>query len=94
MLKMMKEAFNDHINSEEAKITYPNDYIEWSLNNLYSDIIGNILKDFNYERSFKLLNESEVDYVLDMLETRYKDFKKTDMIKPFYLKAHLTFVKL
>jgi predicted site-specific integrase-resolvase len=91
MLKMVKEAFNDHINSLEHRITYPNDYIEWSLSDIYTDIVSNELKEFNEERSFKLLSESEVDYVLDMMQTRYKDFRKTEMIKPFYMKAHMTF---
>lgn len=94
MLKMVKETFNDYVKTDNFKITYPNDYIEWSLSNLYSDIVANDLKEFNQERSFKLLNESEVDYVLDMMETRYKDFKKTEMIKPFYLKATLTYQQL
>jgi len=94
MVKMVKKTFNDHINSEEHKIAYPNDYIEWSLSNLYTDIVKNDLKEFNSERSFKLLNENEVDYVVDMFETRYKDFKKTEMVKPFHMKAHLTFAKL
>jgi hypothetical protein len=78
----------------ENRITYPNDYIEWSLSNLYSDIITNELKEFNEERSFKLLSEKEVDYVLDMMQTRYKEVRKTEMVKPFYLKAHLTYKKL
>jgi hypothetical protein len=78
----------------ENRITYPNDYIELSLSNLYSDIISNELKEFNEERSFKLLSEKEVDYVLDMMHTRYKELRKTEMVKPFYLKAHLTYKKL
>ena len=40
------------------------------------------------------MNENEVDYILDMVKTRYKDFKETDMYKPFYLKTHLTIKRL
>lgn len=94
MKKMVKEAYSDHLNSEEHLITYPNDYIEWSLGNTYSDIVQNELKEFNYERSFKILNEKEVDYIFEMMETRKKDFKKTEMLQPFYLKAHNTFKSL
>lgn len=94
MINLMRDAFNEYINSDEWTFDHPNDYVEWSLSNLYSDIIANELKEFNFEKDFKLLGENEVDYILDMMEARYKDFKKTDMIKPFHLKASLTFTRL
>ena len=94
MLNLMRDAFNEYINSEECIFDHPNDYVEWSLSNLYSDIIKNELKEFNFEKDFKLLGENEVDYILDMMEARYRDFKRTDMIKPFHLKANLTFTRL
>ena len=94
MKQMVRDAFNDHINSREHLITYPNDFIEWSLSNIYSDIIKNELKEFNHERSFKLLSEKEADYVLEMLQTRQKDFNKVEMLKPFYLKSFLTYKSL
>lgn len=94
MLNLIREAFNEYINTDEWTFNHPNDYVEWSLSNLYSDIIANELKEFNFEKDFKLLGENEVDYILDMMEARYKDFKKTDMIKPFHLKANLTFTRL
>jgi hypothetical protein len=31
--------------------------------------------------------EGEVDYVLDMIKKSYSDFKRTDIMKPFYMKA-------
>lgn len=95
MLSMVKTALADYLTlASTCKISYPNSYVEWSLSNIYTDIVSNSLKEFNHERSFKLLAESEVDYVLDMMETRYKDFKKTEMLKPFFLKAIMTFRKL
>jgi len=75
MKKMVNEAFSDHLNSQENRINYPNDFIEWSLGNIYTEIVENLLQEFNHERSFKILNEKEVDYILEMMETRQKDFK-------------------
>jgi hypothetical protein len=34
-----------------------------------------------------LYTEGEVDYVLDMIKNSYQDFKRTDVMHPFYLKA-------
>jgi hypothetical protein len=34
-----------------------------------------------------LFVEKEVDYVLDMMKNKYKDFKRSDIVRPFYLKA-------
>lgn len=31
--------------------------------------------------------EKEVDYVIDMMKNKYKDFKRSDIMRPFYLKA-------
>ena len=31
--------------------------------------------------------EGEIDYVLDMIKKSYNDFKRTDIMKPFYMKA-------
>jgi Fe-S cluster assembly iron-binding protein IscA len=75
MIKMVVEAYNEYISKDEHKITYANDFVEWSLSNMYSDIVSNELRDFNEERSFKLLNESEVDYVQEMIKTRFKELK-------------------
>ena len=31
--------------------------------------------------------EGEVEYVLDMIKNAYNDFKRTDVMRPFYMKA-------
>jgi hypothetical protein len=31
--------------------------------------------------------EGEIDYVLDMIKKSYNDFRRTDIMKPFYMKA-------
>lgn len=41
-----------------------------------------------------LYKESEVDIVLDMIKNSYGDFKRTDIMKPFYLKALQTLRQL
>lgn len=38
--------------------------------------------------------EDEVDEVLQMVKNSFSDFKRTDLIKPFYLKARETFLFL
>ncbi len=39
-------------------------------------------------------NESEIEIVLDMIKGSYGDFKRTDIMKPFYLKAQATLKNL
>lgn len=39
------------------------------------------------EKNLSLYIEKEVDYVLDMMKNKYKDFKRSEMMRPFYLKA-------
>jgi hypothetical protein len=31
--------------------------------------------------------ENEVDYVIEMMKGKYKDFKRSEIMKPFHLKA-------
>ena len=31
--------------------------------------------------------EKEVDYVIEMMKNKYKDFKRSDIMRPFFLKA-------
>ena len=41
-----------------------------------------------------MYEEKEVDYVIDMMKNKYKDFKRSDLMKPFYLKAQMTLKEL
>ncbi len=34
--------------------------------------------------------EQEVDYVIEMMKNKYKEFKRSDIMRPFYLKARKT----
>lgn len=37
-----------------------------------------------------MYEEKEVDYVIEMMKSKYKDFKRSDIMRPFYLKAQQT----
>ena len=60
--------------------------IDWSGTQLFRKALQEDL-DFNKEQDLSLFVEKEVDYVLDMMKTKYKDFKRSDIMRPFYLKA-------
>lgn len=50
MRKMINDALRDHLTTQTHLITYPNNYIEWSMHSLYSDIVNNEVKEFNHEK--------------------------------------------
>lgn len=31
--------------------------------------------------------EKDIDYVIDMMKNKYKDFKRSEIMRPYYLKA-------
>ena len=61
-------------------------FIDWA----YTPLCIKALKkqtDFNPEKDIKLFVESEVDYVVDMMRSKFQDFERTEIMRPFYLKA-------
>lgn len=60
--------------------------IDWAFSQLFSKAMNRDL-DFNKEGDINIYIEKEVDYCIDMMKNKYKDFKKSDIIRPFYLKA-------
>ena len=61
-------------------------FIDWA----YTPLCVRFLKketEFNPERDIKLFVESELDYVIDMMRSKFKDFERTEIMRPFYLKA-------
>jgi hypothetical protein len=42
------------------------------------------------ENDLSIYVEKEVDYVIDMMKNKYKDFKRSDLMRPFFLKAQQT----
>lgn len=45
---------------------------------------------FNEGNDPRLYKDNEIDYILNMIRYRQKEFEKTDMIKPFYNKSLFT----
>jgi len=43
--------------------------------------------EFNKEKDIKVFIEKEVDYVVDMMRNKFTEFKRTDIMRPFYIKA-------
>ena len=41
-------------------------------------------------KDMSMYEEKEVDYVIEMMKNKYKEFKRSDIMRPFYLKAQLT----
>ena len=39
------------------------------------------------EMDMSLYKEGEVDYVIEMMKNKYKEFKRSDIMRPFNLKA-------
>lgn len=37
-----------------------------------------------------MFTEKEVDYVMEMMKNKYKDFKRSDIMRPFHIKASNT----
>lgn len=63
--------------------------VDWAFTPLFSRALKNDIS-FNEEKDLQLYEEKEVDYVIDMMKNKYKDFKRSDIMRPFYLKAQLT----
>ena len=60
--------------------------IDWAYTPLFQKILNNET-EFNKEQQMNIYIESEVDYVIDMMKGKYKDFKRSEIMRPFYLKA-------
>lgn len=45
---------------------------------------------FNQSGDPRYFKEEEIDYVINMIRFRQKEFQKTDMVKPLYNKALYT----
>jgi hypothetical protein len=43
--------------------------------------------EFNTDKDIKLFTEDELDYVIDMMRSKFQDFERTEIMRPFYLKA-------
>jgi hypothetical protein len=57
------------------------------------DIKENKIK-FNCDGDPRYYKEDEIDYVINMFETNYKDIRKAKLIEPFHGKASDTLVAI
>ncbi|CDW76668.1 UNKNOWN [Stylonychia lemnae] len=60
--------------------------IDWAYTQLFTKAVSQDI-EFNKEGDINIYIEKEVDYCIDMMKNKYKDFKRSDIIRPFYLKA-------
>ena len=61
---------------------------------MYQNTLNGRLKPYNYTHDSKYFTEKEIDYVIEMIQKREKDFVKANLIKAFYFKSSLTLFKL
>ena len=50
--------------------------------------------EFNKDKDLRFFKESEIDYIIEMMKNRYRDFKRSEMTRPFYIKALQTLEKI
>ena len=60
--------------------------MDWAYTLLFARILSKDT-EFNPEQDISLYVEKEVDYVIDMMKNKYKDFKRSEIIRPFFLKS-------
>eukprot|EP00347_Sterkiella_histriomuscorum_P021712 403333026 len=60
--------------------------VDWAFTKLFSKALNQDLQ-FNKDQDMSIYMEKEVDYVIEMMKNKFKDFKRSDIMRPFYLKA-------
>ena len=50
--------------------------------------------EFNKDKDLRFFKETEIDYIIEMMKNRYRDFKRSEMTRPFYIKAMQTLEKV
>jgi hypothetical protein len=67
--------------------------VDWAFTPMFTRALNDDIS-FNTDQNIQLYEEKEVDYVIDMMKNKYKDFKRSDIMRPFYLKAQITLEEL
>lgn len=63
--------------------------IDWEESAIFQMVLdGNI--ELNQDKNNKYFNFDEIDYIVHMMKKRYRDFKTTDMLNPFFRKGKNT----
>jgi len=69
--------------------TYKVPIVDWANSQIFQMVLdGNI--ELNLENSNRFFKSDEIDYIVQMMKKRYKDFKTTDMLMPFFRKGKNT----
>lgn len=63
--------------------------VDWAFTPMFTRALNDDIS-FNTEKDIQIYEEKEVDYVIDMMKNKYKDFKRSEIMRPFYLKAQIT----
>jgi hypothetical protein len=79
-----KSQFTDY-NAKSHKIPI----IDWADSQIFQMVLnGNT--ELNKDSSNRFFKPDEIDYIVHMMKKRYKDFKTTDMLMPFFRKGKNT----
>ena len=68
-------------------------HIDWAYTPLCVKML-NKKPEFNPEMDIRIFVESEVEYVIEMIRAKFNDYKRTDTMTPFHIKATETLVTL
>lgn len=68
-------------------------HIDWAYTPLCIQML-NKKTEFNAEMDIRIFVESEVDYVINMMRNKFNEYKRTDLMAPFHIKAMETLVVL
>ena len=66
---------------------------DWSLTPLFLSVY-NQSHEWNQRHDQRLFFPLEVDYVIEMVKQSCSEFQKSDMVKPFFVKAKTTLTKI
>lgn len=79
-----KSQFTDY-NNKGHKIPI----IDWADSQIFQMVLDGDI-ELNKEGSNRFFKPDEIDYIVHMMKKRYKDFKTTDMLMPFFRKGKNT----
>ena len=61
--------------------------VDWAFAPLFLRALDDDITFNKDGKDINIYEEKEVDYVIDMMKNKYKDFKRSDIMRPFYMKA-------
>ena len=67
--------------------------IDWAYTPLCVKMLNKTL-EFNPEMDIRIFVESEIEYVIEMIRDKFNEYKRTDVMAPFHIKATETLMAL